>query len=135
MIDAQLELAALSRQLETSLRRKQRLTPSRPAHLADDPISSGRTLAERGRIALAREQHEQARLLFKQAQAKIVSVRGEHDPEVWLIDVDYAEWLAQAGGKPEQARELAMAIAQKVKPAIDPAGRWADRLRKLGASI
>ncbi len=134
-IDAQLELAALSRQLGDIAAAQAAIDAITPAQLADDPTSSGRTLAERGRIALAREEHEQARLLFKQAQAQLVSARGEHDPEVWLIDVDYAEWLAQAGGKPEQARELAVAIANKVKLAIDPAGRWADRLRKLGASV
>ena len=71
---------------------------------------------------------------FKQAQTQLVSARGENDPEAWLVELDYAEWLDRAG-KPEQARALANAIVSKVKLGIDPAGRWADRLRKLGASI
>ena len=133
-IDAQLELAALSRQQGDLIAAQAAIDAIAPADLADDPTNNGRTLAERGRIALVRNEHEQARLLFEQAQAQLVSARGENDPEAWLIDVDYAEWLAQAG-KPKQAQELAIAIAHKVKLAIDPTGRWADRLRKLGASI
>ena len=133
-VDARLELAALSRQQGDLIAAQAAIDAITPAALADDPTNNGRTLAERGRIALVRNEHEQARLLFEQAQAQLVSARGENDPEAWLIDVDYAEWLAQAG-KPKQAQELAIAIAHKVKLAIDPTGRWADRLRKLGASI
>ena len=133
-VDARLELAALSRQQGDLAAAQVAIDAIPPAVLADDPTNNGRTLAERGRIALARNEHEQARMLFKQAQAQLVSTRGENDPEAWLVELDYAEWLLEAG-QPAQARELANAIVSKVKLAIDPAGRWADRLRKLGASI
>ena len=133
-IDAQLELAALSRQQGDIAAAQAAIDAIAPADLADDTIRSGRVVAERGRNALVRKAPEQARQLFDKAQAQLVSALGENDPEAWLVDIDYAEWLAQSG-KPEQAQELAVAIARKVELAIDPTGRWADRLRKLGASI
>jgi eukaryotic-like serine/threonine-protein kinase len=133
-VAAQIELAALSRQLGDLAAAQAAIDAIAPADFADDPLSSGRMAAEQGRIALARNEPDQARSLFQQAQLQLVGARGENDTEACLVQIDYAEWLVRSGAS-EQARALAIEMASKVRPGIDPAGRWADRLRRLGVSI
>jgi tetratricopeptide (TPR) repeat protein len=130
--DALLEQAALAR-LQGDLQAAQ-VTLDAIVVPADDGARAGRLSAERARMALARQQIEQAELLFNEAQAQISAALGEPEPEAWLLRLDLAEWLQQSGAA-DRARTLAVEIAAQVKLGIDPAGLWAQRLRALGATI
>lgn len=132
--DAELERAALARSQGDLTAAQAAIDACAGVKLVDDPGRGGRLSAERGRMALARQQPEQAKSLFDDAHAQMVAARGEQDPEAWLLRVDFAEWLQQSGAT-APALALAVEIAAKVKPSIDPNGRWAQRLRALGASI
>ncbi len=80
-------------------------------------------LAERGRLALARQDNDQA-------LAESVQVHGEDALATALLRIDRAAWLRRVG-RAAEARALADTLATRLGPAIAPEGRYAVILRDL----
>ncbi len=134
LFDAQLERAALALAQGDLTTAQAAIQACTRVGLVDDAERDGQLLAVRGRMALAQSEPEEARSLFDQAHAQIIAARGARAPEAWLLRLDFAEWIKQSGATAD-AQTLATEIATQVKTAIDPDGRWARRLRDLGAPI
>lgn len=93
------------------------------------PGRRGYVPLERAKIAVAAGNAEAAMQHFLDAE-QTLSALGEDHPELWLVRIHRAEFLA-AQGQPQQAAELAAQIAQHAAPSIAAGGDWERRLDQL----
>ncbi len=94
------------------------------------PYRHAKIVWEKGRLAIARGEYEEALALFVKAETLDGGDSGVAHPDTWLFKLDRAELLAKIGQR-ESARELAKQIAINAKASIDPNGVFAKQLGLL----
>ncbi|MEO8673621.1 MAG: serine/threonine-protein kinase [Tahibacter sp.] len=133
LLQSQLEMAIVLR-LQGHLDKALSLLASiTPEATADSPWRRGYVDAERAHIAMAQGRNELALSLFLKGEAALVAGLGERHPDLWLLRLERAEYLAQSGNAPA-ARALAMEIRVNAKSSIAPGGDWDRRLSALIAA-